>query len=108
LEKWKYKEHTKVKHEILSKYLGGWIKILGKFHNLNIFDCFAGRGRFPEGEEASPLIIIETIAVVREKMGRPKAASCIFIEKSDNNFQNLQVEIDEETRNKEKRRSMSR
>jgi three-Cys-motif partner protein len=48
-EKWNYKEHTRVKHEILSKYLDGWSKILGKSHNLNIFDCFAGRGKFSDG-----------------------------------------------------------
>ena len=99
LEKWEYKERTKVKHEILSKYLGGWTKILGKFHNLNIFDCFAGRGRFPDGMEGSPLIVIKTIAEIREKMGRPKGASCIFIERSKNNFQNLQVEINKEREN---------
>ena len=102
-EKWKYKEHTRVKHKILSKYLDGWIKILGKSHNLNIFDCFAGRGRFSDGEEGSPLIIIKAIAEIREKMGRPKEASCIFIEKSDSNFQNLKVEIDKEIRNSSQR-----
>jgi three-Cys-motif partner protein len=103
LEKWKYKEHTKVKHEILSKYLGGWIKILGKSHNLNIFDCFAGRGRFPEAEEGSPLVIIKTIAEIREKMGRPKKACCVFIEKNDSNFKNLQLEIDKEMKNASQR-----
>jgi three-Cys-motif partner protein len=96
LEKWKYKEHTKVKHEILSKYLAGWITILGKFHDLNIFDCFAGRGRFSEGEEGSPLIIIKTLADVREKMKRPNEACCIFIEKNDSNFENLKVELEKE------------
>lgn len=102
-EKWKYKEHTRVKHEILSKYLDGWVRILGKSHNLNIFDCFAGRGRFSEGVEGSPLIIIKTIAEIREKMGRPKEAGCIFIEIDDSNFQNLRVEIDKEIKNSSKR-----
>lgn len=99
LEKWEYKEHTKVKHEILSKYLGTWTKILGKFHNLNIFDCFAGRGRFPDGVEGSPLIVIKTIAEIREKMRQPDGASCIFIERNKNNFQNLQSEINIEIEN---------
>jgi three-Cys-motif partner protein len=102
-EKWNYKEHTRVKHEILSKYLDGWVRILGKSHDLNIFDCFAGRGRFSEGEEGSPLVIIKTIAGIREKMGRPKEASCIFIEINDSNFQNLQVEIDKEIKNPSQR-----
>jgi three-Cys-motif partner protein len=103
LEKWKYKEHTMVKHEILSKYLDGWVRILGKSHNLNIFDCFAGRGRYSEGEEGSPLVIIKTIAGIREKMERPKEASCIFIEKNGNNFQNLQIEMDKEIKNASQR-----
>ena len=51
------------------------------------------------GEEGSPLIIIKTIAENREKMGRPKEACCIFIEKNDSNFQNLKVEIDKEIKN---------
>lgn len=98
-KKWEYKEHTRVKHEIMSGYLEGWTKILGKFYNLNIFDCFAGRGRFPDGAEGSPLIVIKTIAGIREKMGRPDGASCIFIERSENNFQNLQEEINREIEN---------
>lgn len=99
LEKWDYKEHTRVKHEIMSGYLEGWTKILGKSHDLNIFDCFAGRGRFPEGVEGSPLIVIRTIAKIREQTGRPKGASCIFIERSKNNFKNLQAEINREREN---------
>lgn len=102
-KKWAYKEHTRVKHEILSKYLGGWTNILGKFYKLNIFDCFAGRGRFPDGSEGSPLIIIKTIARIREKMRRPNGASCVFIERSENNFQNLQEEINREIENSPQR-----
>ncbi len=58
---------------------------------------------FPMGEEGSPLIIIKTIAENREKMGRPKEACCIFIEKNDSNFQNLKVEIDKEIKNSSQR-----
>jgi hypothetical protein len=31
-EKWVYREHTRVKNEILEKYLRGWVPILGKYH----------------------------------------------------------------------------
>jgi len=96
LEKWVYKEHTRVKHEILSKYLSGWSRILGKFHNLNIFDCFAGRGKYADGSEGSPLIIIKKLAEIKEKMKRPNEASCIFIEKNDNNFRNLHAIVENE------------
>jgi len=92
-EKWLLKEHTKVKHEILGKYLSGWIRILGKFHKLNIFDCFAGRGQYLGGEIGSPIIIMQTLARIREKMKRPEKAACIFIEKNKTIFLNLQEEV---------------
>jgi len=91
--KWEYKEHTRVKHEILSKYLRAWIRVLGKFHNLNIFDCFAGRGRYQSGEEGSPIIIINALSSVRGMMSRPSKAYCLFIEKNTNNFENLEEEL---------------
>jgi len=93
LDKWVYKEHTNVKHEILSKYLDAWTRILGKFHDLNVFDCFAGRGRYPGGEEGSPLIIIDALARVRKNMNRPDEAMCLFIEKNKNNYENLVDEL---------------
>ena len=36
-EKWVYKEHTRVKHELLRKYLSAWVIKLGKFHSKVIF-----------------------------------------------------------------------
>lgn len=90
LEKWEYKEHIQAKHAILDKYVGGWLNILGKTYNLNIFDCFAGRGMYADGSEGSPLIIIKKLAAIRQKMHRPNIASCILIEKNKNNFENLQ------------------
>lgn len=44
-EKWEYKEHTRVKHILLTKYLSAWIPILGKWNQrICYFDGFAGRG----------------------------------------------------------------
>ena len=96
LEKWVYKEHTKVKHEILNKYLEAWTNILGKFYQLNIFDCFAGRGKFSEREDGSPFIIIKALTNVHKKTGRPNKATCFFIEKNKNNFENLIFEINKD------------
>jgi three-Cys-motif partner protein len=95
LEKWIYREHTKIKHEILGKYLKAWATVLGGFYDLNVFDCFAGRGRYIEGEEGSPFIIINSIAEIREKANRPNEACCVFIEKNESNFRNLREEISE-------------
>jgi three-Cys-motif partner protein len=103
IEKWVYKEHIKVKHEILVKYLDGWIRILGKEHNLNIFDCFAGRGEYVNHEkktvEGSPIIIIKKLSEIRERMGRPRKASCVFIEKNKNNFEILREIVNSEIQN---------
>jgi three-Cys-motif partner protein len=41
------KQVSRVKHQILGKYLGAWSGILGtKFRHLAYFDCFAGDGRY--------------------------------------------------------------
>ncbi len=97
LEKWKYKKHTQIKHKLLSKYIVPWSKILGKFYNLIIFDCFAGRGRYKDGEDGSPLIIMKTIAKIKKNLKTsPKKIKCVFIEKSEKNFQNLEKEINQE------------
>lgn len=93
LEKWVYKEHTKVKHEILSKYITGWIKILGTFHKLYIFDCFAGRGKYKDGSDGSPLRIIKILINLRKSQNKPKEAECFFIENNPKNIQNLEMEL---------------
>ncbi len=61
-EKWGYPEHTAAKHEILRRYLGAWLTILGrgKQHpRLILIDGFAGRGRYMQGEPGSPAIMFE-------------------------------------------------
>lgn len=99
LEKWKYKEHTQVKHEILSKYLSGWIRILGRWHKVCYFDCFAGRGEYEDDGRAmpgSPLIALETASRVKEKFLYLREIVCFFIEKNKNNFENLNEVVNEE------------
>src|SRR5665648_289999 len=60
-EKWGYTEHTKIKHEILSKYLETWIRILGvKYKKLYYIDCFAGRGIYADGTAGSPIIALQS------------------------------------------------
>lgn len=102
-EKWIYSEHTKVKHTILGKYLVGWSQILGKFYNLNIFDCFAGRGEYSDDKggtvEGSPLIILKKLVEVRERLKRPEKANCIFVEKNNSNFENLRQLVAKEIEN---------
>ena len=70
LDKWIYKEHTRVKHELLDKYLGGWLPILGRWNRrLIIVDGFAGRGEYADGSDGSPVIILRKAA---ELINRPR------------------------------------
>lgn len=100
-KKWEYKEHTKVKHEILSKYLVVWINILGAFHKLYVFDCFAGRGSYTDGEEGSPLKIIRILENLHKYRRKPKEAECIFIEKNKSNYENLKEQVDQRQEQRE-------
>jgi len=94
-EKWIYREHTRVKHEILRKYLPAWLTILGKYHpRLCYFDGFAGRGEYlgEHGERfpGSPLIAMQIAEELIEQK-KVKEVVPIFIEKDPHNFANLQA-----------------
>ena len=71
-EKWDYPEHTEAKHEILRRYLGAWLSILGRgkrgfrHPQLILLDGFAGRGRYMEGQPGSPAIMFERAKQVAE------------------------------------------
>jgi three-Cys-motif partner protein len=76
-EKWYLTEHSKAKHEILRRYLGAWLSILGqgrggrRWDELILVDAFAGRGIYMEGEPGSPQIMFERAVEVVET-GRAK------------------------------------
>lgn len=107
-EKWEYSEHTKVKHELLSKYLYAWIIKLGRFHRKIIFfDCFAGRGEYVDKTGkvtalGSPIIALQVadslLQQCAQKQRRPYFDEfiCIGIEKDRENFQNLQSVVKRE------------
>jgi three-Cys-motif partner protein len=68
-EKWFYPAHTAAKHEILRRYLGAWLAILGrgKTHpQLVLIDGFAGRGQYMEGQLGSPAIMFERASAVAD------------------------------------------
>jgi len=88
LEKWEYREHTRVKHILLKKYLTAWIPILGKWNSkICYFDGFAGRGEYTDGTLGSPLIALEVADNLSQYFGK---LICFFIEKEPENFKNLE------------------
>ena len=103
LEKWPYREHTRVKHELLEKYLYVWVIKLGKFHRKVIFfDGFAGRGEYLDEKTGETLIAGSPIIALRvadkllqdceQKQRRPYFDKfvCVAVEKDKENFENLQ------------------
>jgi three-Cys-motif partner protein len=73
-EKWEYTEHAAAKHEILHRYLGAWLAILGqgkrgsgwRHKQLVLVDGFAGRGRSMGGQSGSPKIMFDRAAAAAE------------------------------------------
>lgn len=58
----KKREWSKIKDKIVAYYLKPYAaKILQNQKPLKIIDCFAGKGKFDDGEKGSPLIIADTI-----------------------------------------------
>lgn len=95
--RWVYREHTRVKHILLEKYLEPWIKILGKWHaKICYFDGFAGRGEYNDGTLGSPLKALRVADGLADYYGQ---MLFIFIEKDQDNFENLQQVLEREKPN---------
>jgi three-Cys-motif partner protein len=99
-EKWEYREHTRVKHILLEKYLVAWIPILGKYNTRACyFDGFAGRGEYIDEETdnviqvGSPLIALRVADRLSKHFGK---VICFFIEKDKDNFKNLEEVLERE------------
>jgi len=75
------KEWSRIKDDILAWYLEPYItKILATRRPLLIVDCFAGKGKFDDGNDGSPLIILKNVTNTSSKY-RNARILCAFIEK---------------------------
>jgi three-Cys-motif partner protein len=82
---------SKYKDSILGYYLQPYIPKVAKLGNpILIVDCFAGCGRFGDGEPGSPLIIGDAIQHWRRK---GTAVSGEFIEADPDNFSLLKIAL---------------
>lgn len=110
-EKWEYEEHTRVKHELLRKYLRPWLIKLGSYRRrLFFFDGFAGRGEYIDKETGellplgSSVIALQVANSLLEEAERRERKpyfdkfTCIAIEKRKDHFQNLQAVVQRERR----------
>ncbi len=77
------------KDMILAYYLKPYLtKVSSLGKPVVVFDCFAGPGRFEDGEDGSPLIIAKA---VREVADKGKTVSAILIEEKRKYFKLLQA-----------------
>jgi len=91
------REQSAVKTAIVSKYFWSWAKVImpqarkGSQQKIAYFDLFAGPGRYKDGTQSTPLMILEK-AIQDPQMSQMLVT--IFNDKDDNNAQDLQNAID--------------
>ena len=94
-EKWQYEEHTKVKHQLLDKYLKSWISIMGSIYSkLGYIDGFAGRGIYQDGSPGSPILAMKAAQEQIDKIGKLNKFLCLFIEKDPYNYTCLKEQVE--------------
>lgn len=93
--RWDCPPHTKAKHQMLNRYLGGWYPILSSFNGRIVFlDGFAGRGRYNDGSDGSPLIALRCL-LDHSYFHRMRGEFVFyFIEANQENAESLKREID--------------
>lgn len=94
--KWDYPPHTKAKHDMLARYLDGWYPTLSSWNGRILFlDGFAGRGRYNDGTEGSPLVALQRLLdhYYFPQM-RHREFIFMFIEANGDNATSLEREID--------------
>lgn len=93
--KWDCPPHTKAKHDMLASYLDGWFPILASWNGrVLFFDGFAGRGRYTDGSEGSPLVALRRLVEHRAfpKM-RHREFVFYLVEANQDNAESLDREI---------------
>lgn len=86
-------EQSFVKATIVTKYFWAWAKIMTERSNserIAYIDLFAGPGRYKDGSQSTPLMILQT-ATEDEKMC--KKLVTVFNDKDENSSRSLETEI---------------
>jgi three-Cys-motif partner protein len=93
--KWDCPPHTRAKHQMLGYYLDGWYPILSSWNGRILFlDGFAGRGRYNDGTEGSPLVALRRLLDHRQFPQMSKREFVfLFVEANEANAASLKAEI---------------
>lgn len=87
-----------LKHGVLRRYLVVYVTKTGTYapgRRVVYFDGFAGRGRYEDGAEGSPLIAAEVAQRVA-KMKNPRRLECFLVEKNKSDYRRLRDVLDQE------------
>lgn len=88
-----YREQTRVKHEILEKYLRVYFNVLKKWNqNLLFIDGFAGPGAYQDNSSSQPGSPIRALQLIASNDDFTKRVSTVFIEKDKILFSSLEEE----------------
>ncbi|MBP2330606.1 three-Cys-motif partner protein [Kibdelosporangium banguiense] len=102
---WKLEPATAAKHQLYKRYLDAWWPIMlqrtpgGHLRpRVTYVDAFAGPGRYEDGEEGSPVFVLDRLlnhaASARMLLARDRVR-LVFIEKQRNRFEYLQQQLAE-------------
>ncbi|MGR3279743.1 three-Cys-motif partner protein TcmP, partial [Acaryochloris marina NIES-2412] len=91
-----YREQTRIKHEILEKYLNAFLHILKKMNrNLIFIDGFAGPGIYKNGNLKSAGSPLRALNLISSHADFAKKVATIFIEKDKTLFETLNQMVSE-------------
>ena len=92
---WPLEPHTAAKHQILRRYLGAWFSILGRYSPRLVYvDGFCGPGRYSGGELGSPLVALDVIRGLGERISaKPEF---VFIDNDLPRIQNLKLKLQDQ------------
>jgi three-Cys-motif partner protein len=91
---WHADEHTLAKHRVLRSYLEAWIPILAtQTGRLVLVDGFAGPGRYLDGEDGSPILMLKAFLEHKHRSAIDAQLEYLFIEKDEDRADYLDNEV---------------
>jgi three-Cys-motif partner protein len=92
------RDQSKVKSTIVAKYFDAWARVIvstqkrypHKSQNIAYIDLFAGRGRYEDGTQSTPLLVLEK--AIKNPDIRDRLIA-IFNDKDENNSQSLKEAV---------------
>jgi three-Cys-motif partner protein len=90
---WNLDPHTAKKHDILRRYFEAWLPIMARWNGRVLYiDGFAGPGRYSQGEDGSPVVVLKSARDHRYQISAELV--CIFVEDDPERAKHLKGVLD--------------